>query len=74
MLTCSPSNPLYLHYPIRIWSRTSVPIPRLRWGLPQAVVRDLEPALSPTVNLSREYILALQTNSYNEIRSTIFCS
>ncbi|KAF8013310.1 hypothetical protein BT93_I1223 [Corymbia citriodora subsp. variegata] len=29
-------------------------------------------AVSPTVNLSREYTLALQTNSYNEIRSTIY--
>ncbi|XP_030512199.1 UPF0496 protein At3g19330-like isoform X3 [Rhodamnia argentea] len=28
-------------------------------------------AVSPTVNLSREYTLALQTNSYSEIRSTI---
>ncbi|XP_056170113.1 UPF0496 protein At3g19330-like isoform X2 [Syzygium oleosum] len=29
-------------------------------------------AVSPTVNLSREYTLALQTSSYNEIRSTIY--
>ncbi|KAL3722899.1 hypothetical protein ACJRO7_035140 [Eucalyptus globulus] len=29
-------------------------------------------AVSPTVNLSREYTLALQTSSYNEVRSTIY--
>ncbi|XP_048127984.1 UPF0496 protein At3g19330-like isoform X5 [Rhodamnia argentea] len=29
-------------------------------------------AVSPTVNLTREYTLALQTNSYNEIRSAIY--